>query len=106
MIGDDDLLARILQEQRSLDQQFGLPQSAAGLPHHKAYFQILQIIHWERVITGRFGPKPPRGFIERLKAAIAEALKIKVNQVDKWRKAISACRRGKRSSVPALKVKS
>jgi hypothetical protein len=106
LTGDDDLLARILQEQRSLARQAGLPRSAAGLPHYRAYATILEVLHWERVITDRVGPaRRPRGFVGLIKEAIAEALHITDHQVDKWRKAISTCRRGRRDSVTALKIK-
>ena len=50
LTGDDELLARILQEQRALADQVGLPRSAAGLPHHRAYATILEVLHWERAI--------------------------------------------------------
>jgi hypothetical protein len=106
LTGDDDLLTRILQEQQCLADLAGLPRSAAGLPHHKAYATILEVVHWERVITGRLGPRPrPRGFVGLLRHAIAATLGIQVDQVEKWRKAISACRRGRRDSVAALKIK-
>ena len=39
-----------------------------------------------------------------IKEAIAETLEISLDQVEKWRKAISACRRGSRRKVPALRI--
>jgi hypothetical protein len=106
LTGDDELLARILQEQRALAAQVGLPSSAAGLPHHKAYATILEVAHWDRAITRRSGPAPlPRGAVGSIKQAIAAWLGITVDQVDKWRKAISACRRGRRDAIAALKFK-
>jgi hypothetical protein len=106
LTGDDDLLARILQEQRSLAADAGINRTAAGLPHFKAYATIFEVLHGERVITGRYSRaiRPP-GFVGLIKEAIAEALGITVDQVEKWRKAISACRRGRRDSVAALKIK-
>jgi hypothetical protein len=105
LTGDDDLLGKILREQQVLARQVGLPHSAAGLPHHMAYAKILEVDHWERVLKARFAPKPPRGFIARLEEAIAKALRISVVQVEKYRKAISACRRGMRDQVAILKFK-
>jgi hypothetical protein len=105
LTGDDELLARIFREQRALADQVGLPCSTAGLPHHGAYATILEVIHWERAIRSRFGPgRCPRGSVGFFKEAIAETIEISVDQVEKWRKAISACRRGKRHQVPALKI--
>ena len=43
----------------------------------------------------------PPGFVGLIKEAIAEELYLSVDQVDKWRRAISACRRGRRDSHPA-----
>jgi hypothetical protein len=106
LTGDDNLLTRIVQEQRTLAIEGGLPPSAAGLPHYRAYATILEVLHWERAIRSRIGPaRLPRGSVDFIREAIAETLGITVDQVDKWRKAISSCRRGRRDSVPALKIK-
>jgi hypothetical protein len=106
LTGDDDLLRQILQQQRGLAAELGLPPTAAGLAHYRAYATALEVLHWERVIISRIGPRQTRrGSVGFIKDAIAEALGISVDQVDKWRRAISACRRGRRHLVPALKVK-
>jgi hypothetical protein len=101
---DDDLLRQILAFQRGLAARCGLDHTAAGLPHHEAYATILEIVHWERVITGRYGGGPRRrGFVGLVVEAVAEAIGREENLVEKWRKAVSACRRGKRSRVKALR---
>ena len=106
LTGDDDLLARILRDQQTLAAEVGLPRSAAGLPHYKAYATILEVIHWERVILSRFdSARPPRGSVGHIKDAIAKTLGISIDQVAKWRQAISSCRRGRRDAVPPLKIK-
>jgi hypothetical protein len=105
MTGDDELLARILQEQRALARDAGLPRSAAGLPHHRAYATLLEVLHWERAAAARFGAaRVPRGFVDRIKEAIAATLGLSVDRIDKCRRAISACRRGRRDSVAALRI--
>lgn len=102
---DDDLLHRILELQRGLAADRGLDRTLAGLPHHEAYATILEVVHWERVINGRYGRARRRaGFVGLVVEAVAEAVGREVNLIEKWRKAVSACRRGKRSSVKALRV--
>ena len=82
----------------------GLDHTSAGLPHYKAYATILEVAHWERVISPRFLGRRPRGFVGLIVEAIAEAIGIEVTQVLKWRKAINACRRGRRGSIRTLRV--
>jgi hypothetical protein len=101
-----EFLGKILKFQRDLAADRGISRTAAGLPHHEAYATILEVVHWERVITGRFGRGARRpGFVGLVVEAVAEAIQREVNLVEKWRKAVSACRRGRRSSVIALRVK-
>jgi hypothetical protein len=104
---NDDFVTRILKEQRALARRKDIDPSAAGLPHARAYARILQIIHLEHTIIGRYGParKLP-GLISIVRDAIAETLNLSGDQVEKWRKAISACRRGRRSSVAAFHTRS
>jgi hypothetical protein len=106
LAGNEEFLRQVLQLQRSLAKAQGIDTTAAGLPHHEAYATILEIVHWERVITGRYGRDQRRsGFIGLVVEAVAEAIHREVDLVEKWRKAISACRRGKRVSVKALFVR-
>jgi hypothetical protein len=106
LTGDDDLLRQILQQQRCLAADTGIDRTAAGLPHYEAYATLFEVLHWERAINGRFGQaRRPPGFVAHIREAIAESVHISVDQVEKWRKAISACRRGRRNSIRALKVK-
>jgi hypothetical protein len=102
---DDAVLHQILKLQRDLARDQGLDRSLAGLPHHRLYAQILEIVHWERVVTERYGlGKTPRGFVGHLVEALAEATGTQVETVEKWRKAAKACRAGRRSTVRPLKV--
>jgi hypothetical protein len=104
--GDDGLLADIVREQRVLASQAGLPTSAAGLPHYKTYARFLEVLHWERAITSRLDAgRIPRGWGHEIKAAIAETIHVSVDRVDKCRRTISACRRGRRDSIPELRFK-
>jgi hypothetical protein len=104
---NDEFIQRIHQEQRALAKENQIDPSAAGLPHAEAYARILEIVHLERTIISRYGPaKRVPGLVRALKRAIADALELSIDQVDKWRKAISACRRGRRSSVAAFKTRS
>ena len=104
---NDDFINRIHIEQKALAKEKGIDADAAGLPHAEAYARILEIIHLERTITNRYGPaRRVPGLVNIIKNAIAEALHLSVEQVEKWRKAISACRRGRRNSVPAFRTRS
>jgi hypothetical protein len=102
--GDHDLMKTILEHQQALAAQVGLDPSVAGLPHYKLYAQILQIVHQERTIRGRYAPdREPRGFVRALTQAIAEELELSVDHVTRIRKAISRCLRGERSKVRRLR---
>ena len=90
----------------SLAADAEIPRSAAGLPHYRAYATILDILHWERAVRMRFGAaRTPPGFVGLIREAIGAELSLSVDQVDKWRRAISACRRGRRDSHPQLRIK-
>jgi len=105
-LGHDTVLVdEILRLQRELAAERGLDRTAAGLPHHEAYAKILEVEHWEQVITGRYrqGVRRP-AFVGLVVEAVAATVKCSVDTVITWRKAINACRRGKRSSIPKLGV--
>lgn len=104
LAGDDDLLKEILNHQQSLADELGLDASVAGLPHHKAYARILEVVHHERTVTGRYaGAGRPPGFVGVLVEALAEGLGQSVDQVQRARKVIAACRRGRRADVGRLR---
>ena len=64
--GDDDLLELILGQQRALAEELGLDSAVAGLPHHRIYASILEVVHLERTITHRYaGARRPRGLRRR-----------------------------------------
>jgi hypothetical protein len=104
LTGDDDLLGEILRLQQSSVEGLGLDTSLAGLPHHEAYSQILELVHLERAITSRFDGRKPRGFISHLEEAIAESLGVSIAHVQRMRKAVARCRRGERSQVRWLRA--
>lgn len=106
LTGTDDLLAQIRQQQVSLARDLGLDTTVAGLPHYEAYGQMLEIQLLELTIRSRYGkPGRRRGLVTVMEAAMAETLGRSVDQVQKLRKAITACRAGRRSSVRWLKVR-
>jgi hypothetical protein len=106
--GDKGFLQDILTQQQELAKQQRIDPTAAGLPHFEAYAKILEIIHWERIIDQRYGERTQRrkGGVGVKVEALAETVHLTVDQVQKWRKAVSACRRGKRQSISTLKPRS
>jgi hypothetical protein len=102
--GDDDLHRQILQQQQLLVRDLGLHPSMAGLPHHKAYGQILEVIHWEQTVVDRHGRgSRPRDFMSQLELAMAETLGVGIDLIQKLRKAVACCRKGQRAAVKWLK---
>jgi hypothetical protein len=102
--GDDDLLRQIFNFQRQAVRDLGLNESLAGLPHHKGYASLFDVLHLERAIRARLLPgRTVRGFATCLEKAIAAGLRTSLAQVQKCRKAISACLRGRRSRVSWLR---
>lgn len=105
LTGTDDLLHQIQKQQANLAQEHGLDATLAGLPHFEAYGQMLEVDLLERTILSRYGkPKRPRGLVTVMERSIAEALGLSAHQVQKLRKGIVACRKGKRSTVKWLKT--
>jgi hypothetical protein len=101
---DDRLLDDILHEQQRQADERGIDSSAAGLRHADAYAQILDVVHLERIVRSRY--PAPSGFVPCLLQGIAATIDRSINQVDKYRKAISACRRGNRQRVSWLNPRS
>jgi hypothetical protein len=101
--GDDNLLHQILDFQRQAARQLGLDESLAGLPHFQAYAGLFDVLHLERVIRSRFTGSRPAGFVMALEQAIASALDCSLDSVQKSRKGISACLRGRRDRVAWLR---
>jgi hypothetical protein len=93
--GSDDLVREILKRQEDLAASAGIHPGAAGLPHYRFHARLLVAAHLERVISSRYGlPNRIPGFVQIMKAAIAQACGVGTDQVDRWRKAISTRRRG------------
>lgn len=106
LTGTDDLLRQIRQQQVYLARDLGVDTSMAGLPHYEAYGQMLEVHLLELAIRSRYGkPGQRRGLVTVMEAVMAETLKRSVDQVQKLRKAISACRAGKRASVRWLRTR-
>jgi hypothetical protein len=101
--GDDDLLRQVLDFQRQGVRALGLDESLAGLPHHKGYASLFEVLHLERSVLGRLpGRRVPHGFATHVQGALAAGLAVSLAQVQKCRKAISACLRGQRGHVAWL----
>jgi hypothetical protein len=100
---NDALVQQILSFQRQLAQQLGIDQSLAGLRYHESYSRMFSVLQLEQVIRSRFpsGRRVP-GQIAAMEHAMAAALRVSLSSVQEYRKAISACRRGKRASVRCL----
>ncbi len=106
LTGTDDLLRQIRQQQVDQARHLGLDTSLAGLPHYEVYAQMLEIHLLELTIRFRYGkPGRRRGLVTVMEAVMSETLHRSVDQVRKLRKGISACRAGKRSSVPWLRTR-
>jgi hypothetical protein len=101
--GDDNLLQQIFDFQRQAARQLGLDESLAGLPHFQAYAGLFDVLHLERVIRSRLTGSRPAGFVMALEQAIASALDCSLTSVQKSRKAISACLRGRRDHLTRLR---
>ena len=107
LTGDDGLLTVILEQQQSLAERLGLDASVAGLPHYKIYARLLKVLHHERTITGRYARAVrPRGSVKVMVGALADGLNLSDDQVERLRKAISACRRGQRAEFARLRPRS
>ena len=101
----DDLLSQIRQQQVALARELGIDTSMAGLPHYEVYGQMLEVDFLERTIRSRYDrPGRRRGLVTVKEHSIAETLEISMSQVQRLRKGISACRRGRRSSVRWLRT--
>ncbi len=104
--GDDDLLHKILEYQQAAARSLGLDESLAGIPHYKTYTSMFKVGFLEYAIRNRVPAErkyPCRGL--HIEGAMADGLAVSVEQVQKCRKAISACLRGQRSRCLWLKTK-
>jgi len=104
LAGDDDLLRLVRAQQQALADRLGLGRGCAGLPHHKFYGRVLEVVHLELAITGRYpGNRRPRGFVGVMVEAVAEALGLSVDRVRGLRKVIAACRHGCRPDLDKVR---
>jgi hypothetical protein len=95
LLRSDELIREIRTRQEELAKHAAMHPSIAGLRHFKFCARLLVANHLERVITSRYRPESrAAGFVGDMKIAIARACGARLDQVDKWRKAISARRRG------------
>ncbi|MEI8376275.1 MAG: hypothetical protein WCJ35_25935 [Planctomycetota bacterium] len=106
LTGTDDLLREIRQQQVCLARELGVDTSMAGLAHYEAYGQMLKVHLLESAIRSRYRkPGRRKGFVTVMEAVMAETLHRSVDQIQRLRKAISACRAGKRLSVRWLRTR-
>ena len=104
LLSDDDLLSKVFEQQRQLARERGLDPSLAGLPHHKAYGQIFEVVHLEQTVLGRFDrPGRHKGLIAEVLRMAAVVLGLAEARIRTLRKAASACRRGRRADVAWLR---
>ncbi|AMV40936.1 hypothetical protein [Planctomyces sp. SH-PL62] len=106
---DRELLDRIRRAQRERARAVGLDAAAGGLANYEAFARMLEVLHWERVATGRYLAPGRRsaGFVAPLVRGIARSLGMKESQVGKVRKTISALRKGRDpASIAALRTRS
>jgi hypothetical protein len=102
--GADELQRQIFEFQKQAVRDLELPESLAGLPHHKSYASLFDVIHLERAIRSRLPPgRPARGFVSHLEEALAVGVDVSLDLVQKCRKDIIACLRGKRLRLPRLR---
>ncbi len=96
----DELLQMMVAQQAQMARQAKLDPSRTALPHFKAYARMVDVVHWERVVTERYGqPRKPQGFVSSLESALQDHLRLSADQVQRFRKNIAACLRGGRSHV-------
>ena len=107
LVRSADLIREIRRRHEDLAKQANIHPGIAQLSHFKFFAQLLVVSHLERVITSRYGPaNGPPGFVGDLKLAIAKACGVKADQVDRYRKAISARRRGQPDRIPKFRPRS
>jgi hypothetical protein len=81
------------------------PQGQIQLDHAALYASMLGVDFIERAMIARAPDpaRPPPGWVKLVIDALADALEISPEHARALRKAISACRRGHRDSVPILR---
>ena len=106
LLSSDRLLFEIQRLQARFAKEAGLDTSVAGLPHHQAYGQLFEAEHIERTVRSRYSHRSHnRGFVLAIEHAISDVLGIGDNHARRLRKAISACKRGKRDSISWLRCR-
>ena len=104
LIGSDELLSGIQRMQASLATQYGLDASIAGLPHHEVLGQMLETEHIEQTIRTRYASRVRRAdFAQAVEHAVADAVGLSVDHVRRLRRAIRACKCGKRETAFLLR---
>jgi hypothetical protein len=105
MPAGDEFDREVIRLQRQAAHDLGVGESAVGLPRHVRYARLMDVLHLERSIRSRLpGPPLRRGTAGRIVAAIATALDMQPSLVQKYRKAITGCRAGRRAKLAILRV--
>lgn len=96
----DELLQMIVEQQNQMAHQKPIGPSRDSRSHYKSYARMVDVAHWERVVTERYGqPRKPPRFVSSLESALQDHLRLSADQVQRLRKNIAACLRGGRSHV-------
>lgn len=83
---------------RAEQGNWGFALSATS--HFEAYAQMLEIGHYEHVVSARYVDRtgPAYAFVSRLEEALSATLNLSIDHIQRLRKQLKACRRGKRPS--------
>lgn len=97
--------ALVAGHQATAVRQAGVDPRYAALQHYKQFGQMLDVLHLERAVFGRYpAGRRPRGLMGAVVDAVSAAAGLSRDRVIKLRKNISLCRLGKHAAVPTLRV--
>jgi len=101
VLKDDELLREIRAAQQALASAHGVALGLAGLTEYKAYAHVFDVLHLDWNVRSRYPPdSPPAGFVGAIEDAAQAALGLSAGRVEKLRKHIAACLRGRRGRAP------
>ncbi len=101
--GDDDLQQRVAEYQWQQVAALGIDPSFAGNTHYERYDRVFRLLHLECAARSRFDTAPA-GLVGRIETAATDVLGLSLERVQRLRKIVSACRRGRRASARELRA--